>query len=73
MTTLGADGDLWMVAGSLDVVKIPMDRNTSTSEWKMTLFAMASFTWIVPFLSLCILDPLLKFTHYFRWLNAKET
>ena len=29
--------------------------------------------WIVPFLSLCILDPFLNFTHYFRWLNAKET
>ena len=79
MTTLGVDGDLWMVADSLNLVKIPIIngsitlRCTSTSEWIMTVFATASFNWIVPFLSLCILDPFLKFTHYFRWLKAKET
>ena len=27
----------------------------------------------VPLLSLCILDPVRELTHYFRWLNARET
>ena len=44
----------------------------STSEWIMTLFAMASLIEFVPLLSLCILDPVRKLTHYFRWLNARE-
>ena len=26
MATLGAGGDLWVVAGSLDLVKLPMDQ-----------------------------------------------
>ena len=47
-------------------------RSISTSEWIMTLFAMASLIEFVPLLSLCILDPVRKLTHYFRWLNAKE-
>ena len=38
----------------------------------MTLFAMASLIEFVPLLSLCILDPVRKLTHYFWWLNAKE-
>ena len=27
--------------------------------------------WIVPFLSICISDPLLNSTHYFRWVKCK--
>ena len=34
---------------------------------------MASLIEFVPLLSLCVLDPVRKLTHYFRWLNAKET
>ena len=44
----------------------------STSEWILTLLAMASLIEFVPLLSLCILDPVRKLTHYFRWLNARE-
>ena len=34
---------------------------------------MASLIEFVPLLSLCILDPVQELTHYFRWLNARET
>ena len=145
MATLGADGDLWVVAGSLDLVHddvikwkhfprywpfvrgihrsrwIPHTRVSDAELWCFFIdlrlnkrlskqsrgwwFETPSsslwrhcneryqwinyimqyqwvnndpvcngiINWIVPFQSQCILDPLLKFTHYFRWLNAKET
>ena len=62
----------WFLRFSKDTHGSITSRSISTSEWIMTLFAMASFNWMVPLLSLYILDPLPKFTHYFRWLNAKE-
>ena len=34
---------------------------------------LASLIEFVPLLSLCILDPVRELTHYFRWLNARET
>ena len=57
----------WLVASRITL------RSISTSEWIMTLFAMASLIEFVPLLSLCILDPVRELTYYFRWLNARET
>ena len=41
-------------------------RSISTSEWIMTLFAMASSIEFVPLLCLCILEPVRKLTHWGR-------
>ena len=65
--------DRWFLRFSKDTNGSITLRSISTSEWIMALFAMASLIEFVPLLSLCILDPVCKLTHYFRWLNAKET
>ena len=62
----------WFLRFSKDTNGSITLRSISTSEWIMTLFAMASLIEFVPLLSLCILDPVRKLTHYFRWLNARE-
>ena len=63
----------WLLRFSKDTNGSITLRSISTSEWIMTLFAMASLIEYVPLLSLCILDPVRELTHYFRWLNARET
>ena len=63
----------WLLRFSKDTNGSITLRSISTSEWIMTLFAMASLIEFVPLLSLCILDPVRELTHYFRWLNARET
>ena len=63
----------WLLRFSKDTNGSITLRSISTSEWIMTLFAMASLIEFVPLLSLCILDPVRELAHYFRWLNARET
>ena len=63
----------WLLRFSKDTNGSITLRSISTSEWIMTLFAMASLIEFVPLLSLCILDPVRELTDYFRWLNARET
>ena len=62
----------WFLRFSKDTNGSITLRSISTSEWILILFAMASLIEFVPLLSLCILDPVRKLTHYFRWLNARE-
>ena len=62
----------WFLRFSKDTNGSITLRSISTSEWIMTLFALASLIQFVPLLRLCILDPVRKLTHYLRWLNAKE-
>ena len=58
----------WLLRFSKDTNGSITLRSISTSEWIMTLFAMASLIEFVPLLSLCILDPVRELTDYFRWV-----
>ena len=52
----------WFLRFSKDTNGSIILRSISTSEWIMTLFAMASLIEFVPLLNLCILDPVRKLT-----------
>ena len=64
-------GGRWFLRFSKDTNGSITLRIISTSEWIMTLFAMASLIEFVPLLSWCILDPVRKLTHYFRVVKYK--
>ena len=56
----------WFLRFSKDTNGSITLRSISTSEWIMTLFAMASLIEFVPLLCLCILEPVRKLTHWGR-------
>ena len=56
----------WFLRFSKDTNGSITLRSISTSEWIMTLFAMASLIEFVPLLCLCVLEPERKLTHWGR-------